>query len=155
MINFNRIQDQLFVGTCPKSEVDVQRLKQAGISAVVNLQSDRDFVERNVNWPLLENLYYQYDIAAYRAPMIDFDEANIEANLVNVTGTLASAMDAGHRVYLHCTAGMERSPTTAVAWMAWFGGMSLDQAMDTMIEARPSNPYKDILRRLTLAREAS
>ena len=152
MINFDRIHGNLFVGTCPSSEVDVQRLKQAGISAVVNLQSDQDFTARNINWPVLEQLYYQSGIMAYRIPMIDFDESDIERLLPRATSVLASALEADHRVYLHCTAGRERSPTTAVAWLAWYGGMSLPEALETVRGARKTNPYEGILKRLGIDR---
>ena len=152
MINYHRIQNRLFVGTCPQNETDVIRLQQDRVSAVFNLQSDLDLIEHNIDWSVLESLYVQYGISAHRAPMVDFDEVNIEANLTGVTDSLASVMDNGHCVYLHCTAGRERSPTTAVAWMTWYGGMSLDLALDTMRKARPSNPYEAILQRLTIAR---
>jgi protein-tyrosine phosphatase len=150
MINFDRIHGNLFVGTCPSSEIDVRRLTQAGISAVVNLQSDQDFSVRSIDWPDLEQRYYQSGIMPYRIPMIDFDEADIERLLPQATRVLATALEAGHRVYLHCTAGRERSPTTAVAWLAWYGGMSLEQALKTVRDARKTNPYEGILKRLSI-----
>ncbi|MGI9291002.1 MAG: dual specificity protein phosphatase family protein [Gammaproteobacteria bacterium] len=148
MINFSRIQDNLFVGTCPTGVLDIKRLCQAGISAVVNLQSDRDFVALGIDWQAMEHLYYEMELAVYRVPMIDFDESDIARLLPEAVRSLDTALSAGHRVYLHCTAGRERSPTTAVAWLSWCSGLSLDQALSLVREARVSNPYEMILRDL-------
>ena len=146
MINFSRIQDNLIVGTCPTGVLDVRRLSQAGVGAVFNLQTEMDFAALGIHWPELEHLYVASDIAVYRVPMIDFDEADIARVLPQAVRSLDNALAAGHRVYLHCTAGRERSPTTAVAWLYWCGGHSLDQALALVREARPSNPYEDLLR---------
>lgn len=146
MINFSRILDNLIVGSCPASVVDARRLAQAGISAVMNLQSDADFHRLGIDWPALENLYHELDLAVYRVPMIDFDEADIARLLPRAAHSLDQALGQGHRVYLHCTAGRERSPTTAVAWLAWYGGHDLDDALALVRNARPVNPYEDALR---------
>lgn len=146
MINFSRIQDNLFVGTCPTGNLDLRRLRQASVSAVLNLQSDQDFTTLSIDWPQLERLYFELGIAVYRVPMIDFDEADIARLLPQAVGSLDAALSAGHRVYLHCTAGQERSPTTAVAWLCWRAGLSLDQALDKVRLARPSRPYEALLR---------
>ena len=153
MINFDRIQDNLFVGTCPTGMLDVRRLGQAGISAVVNLQSDRDFDYLGIHWPELEHLYVAMDIAVFRVPMIDFDENDIGRLLPQAVSTLNTAIEQGHRVYLHCTAGRERSPTTAVAWLHWHGGFDFDDALATMQNARPSNPYLDLIQRASSLRD--
>ncbi len=146
MINFSRIQDNLFVGTCPTGDLDLRRLRQASISAVLNLQSDQDFMTLSIDWQRLERLYFELGIAVYRVPMIDFDEADIARLLPHAVGSLDAALSAGHRVYLHCTAGQERSPTTAVAWLCWRAGLGLDQALDKVRLARPSRPYEAMLR---------
>jgi protein-tyrosine phosphatase len=153
MINFSRIRDNLIVGTCPTGVLDLRRLSQAGVGAVFNLQTDLDFAALRIDWPELEHLYFASDIAVYRVPMIDFDEVDIAKVLPQAVRRLNDALTAGHRVYLHCTAGRERSPTTAVAWLYWHGGLSLDQALALVREARPSNPYENLLRTIEPQRE--
>ena len=146
MINFSRILDNLIVGSCPATAVDARRLAQAGITAVVNLQSDADFRRLGIDWTALENLYHELGVAVYRVPMIDFDEADIARLLPQAADSLNRALGVGHRVYLHCTAGKERSPTTAVAWLAWYGGYTLDEALALVGEARVVNPYAEAVR---------
>lgn len=149
MINFSPILPNLLVGTCPASVVDARRLAQAGVTAVMNLQTERDFQRLGIDWNTLEMHYHELGIAVYRVPMIDFDEADIERLLPQAVSSLNDALTAGHRVYLHCTAGQERSPTTAVAWLAWYGDDSIDSALARVRAVRkPVNPYEQILRRL-------
>ncbi len=145
MINFSRILDNLIVGSCPATALDARRLAQAGITAVMNLQSDADFHRLGIDWMALENHYHELGLAVYRIPMIDFDEADIAALLPQAAESLDRALGMGHRVYLHCTAGRERSPTTAVAWLTWYGGYELDDALALVRKARPVNPYEDVL----------
>lgn len=148
MINFDPITDHLFVGTCPSSQIDVQHLHQIGITAVVNLQSDSDLERLGIDWSALEKHYSEERIEAHRIDMTDFDEANIEARLREGAAVVNSALQAGHQVYLHCTAGRERSPTMAAAWLTLYRGESPDSALLLVTRARKSNPYAYMVRRL-------
>jgi len=42
MINFNQIEDSIFIGSAPQNGLDVARLAKMEITAVVSLQSDHD-----------------------------------------------------------------------------------------------------------------
>ena len=155
MINFDPILSNLIVGSFPASRIDVNRLAQAGVTAVVNLQSDVDFVHLGVNWPALEASYLELGIAVYRVPMIDFDEVDIAQWVPKAAECVNQAMDKKYRVYLHCTAGRERSPTTAAAWLTWYGGYSLDDALHRVRSTRHlANPYEAILRSLGPPRQS-
>lgn len=151
MIHFDRITDNLYVGTCPTSVIDIRQLGTMGISAVVNLQSDRDFARLRINWPDLARHYTDQHIEACRFPMADFDEADIERRLVDAAGVVNRVMEAGHCVYLHCTAGCERSPTTAAAWLTLYGKMAPEKALLHVIDARKSRPYIEMVQRLAPA----
>ena len=156
MIDFDPISPHLIVGSFPASRVDASRLAQAGVSAVVNLQSDDDFLRLGVNWAVLEAIYLELDITAYRVPMIDFDAGDIARWVPKAAECVNDAVAGDCRVYLHCTAGRERSPTTAVAWLAWYGGCSLDDALHRVRSARQlANPYESILRDLDPPRPAT
>jgi hypothetical protein len=40
MIDFDQIETDIFIGSAPQSSVDVARLKQIKVTAVLSLQSD-------------------------------------------------------------------------------------------------------------------
>ncbi len=145
MINFDLITDGVFVGTCPGSTIDVQRLKQAGISAVLNMQTDRDFIVNGINWPMLEKNYHQSGLSSYRYPIIDFDDADM-LNLIGGAAKLLNEITENHsRIYVHCTAGQQRSPSAAIAWLAWQKDLGLENAIDIVMKARKCDPPLHVL----------
>ena len=60
----------------------------------------------------------------------------------------------GHTVYVHCNAGINRSPSTVVAYLHWIEGMGLDEALDYVISQRPCDPYRDVIQGTTEDRAA-
>lgn len=146
MIQFDRIIDGIFVGTCPASDVDVARLAQAGFSALLNLQTEEDFRVNGIDWQNLENLYYESGISAYHYPIIDFDDDDLIARIGGAARTLDSIVENDHRVYVHCTAGKQRSPSTVICWLAWHRGMELERAIDTVMQARQCAPPLEALK---------
>ena len=147
VINFNKIVSNLFVGTCPRNPMDAQRLKQAGITAVLNLQTDNDFDLHKVKVQQLQDAYNQLDISLFRVPIVDFDKDDLVVHLPHAAETLNGLMKNDHSVYVHCTAGMERSPAVAVAYLAWHKKWGLEQALDLVKAARNCKPYEDALQR--------
>ena len=147
MINFNKIVSNLFVGTCPRNHLDAQRLKQAGITAVLNLQTDEDFDLHKVRLEKLQSAYNQLDISLFRVPIVDFDKDDLVVHLPYAAETLKGLMQNNHSVYVHCTAGMERSPAVAVTYLAWHKQWGLEEALNLVKAARNCKPYEDALER--------
>lgn len=52
------------------------------------------------------------------------------------------ARAAGGKVYVHCTAGLGRSPAVAIASLYWFTDMQLDEAYAYLTGIRPCGPNK-------------
>jgi protein-tyrosine phosphatase len=55
--------------------------------------------------------------ALRRVPVRDFDAAELRSKLPECVRNLDGLLSAGHLVYLHCTAGINRSPTVAMAFL--------------------------------------
>lgn len=55
---------------------------------------------------------------------------------------LEQARAAGGKVYVHCTAGLGRSPAVAIASLYWFTDMQLDEAYAYLTRIRPCGPSK-------------
>ena len=140
MINFDRIKTNIFVGSCPGNQMDVQRLAQAGITAVMNLQTESDFDDHGIDWPTLEVLYHQSDIAVYLVSIVDHDDDDLTAKLPDAASALADIVELGHRVYVHCTAGLQRSPSVVIGYLAWHQQISLENALNQVLKARKCDP---------------
>ncbi len=152
MLNFNPVTERLLVGTCPRKIADIDQLKEHHIDQVICLQSDADFVALGIHWPELEEAYKDNGIQVTRVAMTDFDEGNIASLLSDAAAVVTEALAGGCKVYLHCTAGRERSPTVAAAWMMQSMGLSAVDACRKVNDARPSNPYLFMLENLEHSR---
>jgi len=135
----------LFVGPSPWDEEDFEHLRSQGITVILSLQTVEDVGERG-----LEAEASTAKAAKLRfrnAPVADFDSDDLCRQLPACVTKLKHLMDDGQTVYLHCTAGVNRSPTVAVAYLHWCLGWPLEQALTRMQEARECCPLPDVIRR--------
>jgi protein-tyrosine phosphatase len=156
VINLTRIQPELFVGTCPRTPVDVDRLTSGPrITAVLNLQTDEDFVNQGLDWDAVHNQYQARDLVVARWPIRDFDPHDLRQRLAGAVEQLHALLGVGHRVYVHCTAGIGRAPGVAIAYLTWIQGWDLERAYRFVTEQRACAPYIEAIRQATLDRETT
>ena len=142
MINFSRIEQDIFVGSAPQSEVDASRLAQMKISAVLSLQSDDDLKVHRIDWNKLQAAYVDLGIQAQRFPIIDFDEADLGRKLPEPVKALDQMLTEGRRVYVHCNAGICRAPATVLTYFCHFREVPLEQGLAALRKERPQvHPY--------------
>jgi len=85
------------------------------IGAVVNLQDDPDLAGKGLRLRDLEHAYRQHRLRLHRVPIADGDNAILLAQIDRAVALVHAELEAGHRLYLHCNAGMNRAPTIAIA----------------------------------------
>ncbi len=142
MINFGRVDKNIFVGNAPQTSVDVARLQQMKITSVVSLQSDDDIISHQIDWPKLKRAYDYNNIVVHRFPIIDFDEHDLGQRLPDPVTMLDKLLSVEHRVYVHCNAGVCRAPATVLTYLCHYQGLSLEQGLDKIRSERPqANPY--------------
>ncbi len=167
----------MVVGGQPRSVEDVDRLAAEGITAIHNLQEDKDVHHWGVDLPALQHRASLKGIEVIRTPVsalqgstayaphslctapsthrryplplpqayplplfpvqaVDFDPNSLRATLPAAAAALQRARERGKRVYVHCTAGLGRSPAAAIAALYWFEGMQLDEAYSYLTSIR-------------------
>lgn len=147
MINFDRITDAMFVGTYPQSPVDIDRLRDgARITAVINLQSDADIRALSLNWRKLEKHYASREIIVYRHPILDFDPEDLTRRMRRAVKRVGELEAVGHRIFVHCTAGVGRAPAVAIGHLAWNMGWDLNSAYEFVLSKRSCDPYIEAIR---------
>ena len=137
------------------TEGDIMQLKAAGITAVLNLQTDDDIRNREIDWPAMEDAYRQHEIEIRRFPIEDFSPSDMRRKLRAGVRVLDGLIHAGHVVYLHCNAGINRSPTLAVAYLHWAEKWDLDAAHVHVLNCRPCDPYVQEIRLAEKSRSGS
>lgn len=148
-LSYGVISDQLLVGVYPQTPEHVLHLKSIGVRGVLNLQSDDDLAQRGVSWDLFWRFYTAQGLQAVRYPIPDFSPNDLWKHLAGGVEALERLVGpGGRRVYLHCTAGINRSPTVAIAWLMTRHGLSRAEAEEQVMAARPmAHPYPEVLDR--------
>ena len=137
-LNWDQIRDDLVIGSCPITTHDIDRIRdQTGVTALLSLQSDE--CRKHFGIDYLEHRAHgaRNALALVNAPMLDFDPPDQRRNLPLAVGTLCDLLAAGHKVYLHCTAGCNRAPLTALAYLAFVEMQAPEAAGARIREARP------------------
>jgi len=150
------IPGRLWVGQYVREE-DIGKLKSMGITAVVSLQTDRDLARCGVSPDGLAEAYERAGIDYRRVPTTDFDRAALERNLPEAVAEVSAVLSRPDaRLYLHCTAGISRSTTTAAAYLIRSRGIMAWEACDNLQSSRDCDPSLEILERFeAAARETS
>lgn len=147
MIEYSKILPELFVGSCPKTADDIGQLESAGITGVLNLQTQEDFDFHHVDWPGIRTMYIDHHMEIRRIPIRDFDEDSLRERLPDAVRALDGLLDEGRISYVHCNVGVNRSPSTVIAYLHWVRGWSLDDAEQHVKKCRPrSLPVMDVIR---------
>jgi len=137
------ILDRLWVGSFPADTEDVRTLREAGITAVLNLQTDEDILWNHEDRAAVEAELKKAGILEVRAPIRDFDVDDLADRLPEVVARLDELIEAGHTVYVHCTAGMNRSPTAVIGYLHWVRGADLEQAVRLVRARHACDPYTE------------
>ncbi|KAA8494343.1 Phosphoglucan phosphatase LSF2, chloroplastic [Porphyridium purpureum] len=129
-MQFDYVPDNLFIGPYPQSREDIAQLKEAGVTAVINTQTDEDFRHRQIEWSKLVAWYQELGVLIVRVPIQDFNRESLRQHLHDAATKMRELIDAGHQVFVHCTAGMGRAPAVAVAYLCFQRGWQLQHAVD-------------------------
>ena len=137
----------LFVGTCPRGPEDVLHLKHdLSMDAIVNLQTDGDIRALGIAWQFLWTALVRAGIEVVRVPIVDLDNDDLARGIGEAVEAVAERLERGARVYVHCTAGINRSPTVAIAALAGPKAMGLSAAHEHVKARRRVVPEMDIIR---------
>jgi len=149
-LDLDQILPELYVGSCPLRADDVDHLRRSfGITAVLNLQTEDDFVFWEIDWPRLEARCREAGVEVRRVPVRDFDVDDLCRKLPAAVEALDELLRKGHTVYVHCSAGINRAPSTVVAYLHWIRGWDLDEAVRRVKTCRECEPYLEAIVRAT------
>jgi len=120
------IPGKLVIGRKPIGNFEFTQLKSLGVSAIIDL--DASPIEK----------------AAVKTRNLDYESFKIENNyepidvdtLMKVVDIIDQYVKKGKMVYLHCFAGLGRSPTCAAAYLI-YNGAAYEDAIKKIKDARP------------------
>jgi len=154
VFDYTEISPDLVVGSRPDAGADARLLRgQLAVTAVLSLQTDADLARRGEDWAAVAAHYRAAGLVADRLPITDFDAGDLRHRLPEAAERVERLVRTPHRLYLHCTLGLNRAPTVAIAWLAWHRAMPLARAWQQVTAARSCEPDFESLWVLTRDRQ--
>jgi predicted protein tyrosine phosphatase len=123
---------------------DLGRLRRAGITAVLSLQ------QPGVDLPhaAVERMRAACEprVAFHNVGIHDYDPAAVIAALPRALSVLDGLIASGRTVYLHCSEGINRAPSVALAYLVRAEGLAVDAALADLHTADPgARPYAAVI----------
>jgi atypical dual specificity phosphatase len=136
-----------WIGRALHNSDETARLKtELGVTAVVSLETDRDLEAAGLTWTKIDERYRALGLDLHRVEIEgDWPAAVIEV-MRRAMILVRRLIQNGHTVFLHCSAGVNRSPTVALMYLNMIEGMSVEEALATVQLSRPqAKPYEDVV----------
>lgn len=142
-ISVRKVSNQLYLGSCPRQEAHIGYLQELGITAVMNFQADCDAMKNCVEGIGMEEnphaiapLYEAANIEYVWCPTEDMSTAARAAMLPHASFVLAGLVRNGHKVFVHCNAGVGRSVAAVCGFLYYCVGLSPRQMQHVVAKAR-------------------
>lgn len=137
-LNWGEITPDIFVGSCPMTAKDLGRIqKGTGVSALMSLQTDDCLAYWKIDYPGMKTMAERLGLIMERYPIRDFDPEDARRRMPGAVSRLADLRGAGHRVYVHCTAGLGRAPVTVISYLVLVESFRAEDAFRLVKECRP------------------
>ena len=137
-LNGNVVRHDRVVGSGPREPSDLDALRVATrVSAVLAVQHDDCLAKQEIDYPRQVRHGRRLGLTMERCPLRDFDPADQRRGLPAAVRGLYGLLRQGHRVYVHCTAGINRAPLVVLTYLTLVEGIGLEEAMTLLLHARP------------------
>lgn len=110
---------------------------EGGASAVLSLQHDACLAYWGIDYAAMLRKAAGLGLRMERCQIRDFDVADMRRRLPVAVSLLADMIARGHRVYVHCTAGMGRAPLVVLGYLVLAEGVPTDRAIRHIRAVRP------------------
>lgn len=128
-MQYSKITEQIFVGSCIQTEKDVQMLSNVvGITAVLNFQSESERANWGINSESINNSCSEHNILMVNYPIREVDSGDLRKKLPFCVGLLLRLLRKHFRIYVTCTTGFDRSPACVIAYLHWIQDTALHAA---------------------------
>lgn len=137
-LNWGVVRDDIVVGSCPMTTRDIDRIRKGtGASALLSVQTHMCREAFNVDYDNHYRHAVKRGLAMDNAPMRDFDPFDQRCRLANAVCSLHRLLSQDHRVYVYCTAGLNRSPLTVLGYLTFLDQMTPQDALALIVAGRP------------------
>ncbi len=139
------IPGRLWVGAFVRPG-DIAELKRIGVTSVISMQTDEDLQHCGISPQELASAYSKSGMSYVRLPVTDFDREELARSLPDAVAEIVRLLASpANTVYVHCTAGVNRSATAAAGYLIRSRGITAWGALSYVTSRRNCDPSLDIL----------
>jgi len=118
---------------------DIVRIREkVGASALLSLQHDECQAYWGIDSDAICHVANELNVVTMRCPIRDFDIPDMRRKLPSAISMLARLLRSGHRIYVHCTAGVGRSPLTVLGYLILIENVHKEEANRLILHGRPN-----------------
>lgn len=132
---FAEVEENLLIGAFPLDSEDVAMLSWQRVDRVLNLVQDDEYP--GGEHEAVEEALHEAGIEEYRLETIDHGQLPVDL-IDAAVSAMQEWLEQGHRIYLHCRAGWQRSPALAAAVIAARDGIDVVEALARVQTHKPS-----------------
>jgi len=125
-LDADRITETLWCGAT-LDECEFEMLSSLGIKRVVNVETYNRYSP---------GAFARFGIDFVNIPIRDIDQPLSDKQIDRVVTSIDEVASRGGAVYLHCTAGWQRSPALAACYLV-YNGLSAEEALSLVKQSRP------------------
>ena len=127
------LNNELAVGPAPLKKSHYEYLFNKNIKSILNLCNEKEA-------PIDEIFKSVFNIKRYTLPDHKVNK-EIEIHEINAIIKIIESLKSNGAVYIHCFAGIERSPLICMAWLISKHKLSPERSLDYLMEVhKGSNP---------------
>ena len=130
------LKNKIALGDAPKNEIDINAIKVKGIKSILSLCSEEEIriPEEKTNSKLI---FRRFVLPDHKDPkLITLDQVN------NCLCIIEDLLKIGP-CFIHCFAGVERSPLICMAWLVKNENISLENALSYIMSIhKGTNPFQ-------------
>ena len=128
---------KIYIGPYPQSLNDFKEIAKEKINSILNVQSDKDLIFRQINHKLQLNQAKSLGIRINRYPIEDFNQEDLAEKLKGAGDLLNKLLKEGNTVYVHCTAGMSRAAATVIIYLILYENFTVEETTNFCKKHRP------------------
>ena len=128
--------NQLAVGRCPQPGED-RFLASAGIQSVLTLCNESEAAIPN-------EIYQRFHVIRHPLPDSHQAAALTQQGIVTALEIIHSNIVHHRPIYVHCLAGMERSPTICIAYLCLFKGYGVWESLNWLKQIHPRTSPNEV-----------
>jgi atypical dual specificity phosphatase len=142
-LNWSEIRGDLVIGSCPMNTKDIDKIrKKTGATSLLSVQTNECRGAFGIDYQAHQQHAKRSGVALLNAPMRDFDPPDQRRRLPAAIACLHNLLKAEHKVYVHCTAGINRAPLTVLGYLTFVEAMPVDSAFGLIQRGRgEAEPY--------------